>query len=54
MTSCDFSKLYPVTLGLNRRFPDGNKPFKMMTRLLKESCTVQVAIYCGICFYVCP
>ncbi len=37
MTTCDFSKLYPVTLGLNRRFPEGNEPFKMMTRLLEES-----------------
>ncbi len=37
MTSCDFSKLYPVTLGLNRRFPQGNEPFQIMTRLLEES-----------------
>jgi len=36
MTPCDFSKLYPVTIGLNRRFPEGNDPFKMMTRLLEE------------------
>ncbi len=30
-------KLYAVTLGLNRRFPNGNDPFQMMTRLLEES-----------------
>jgi hypothetical protein len=35
MTCCDFSKLYLVTLGLNRRFPEGDEPFKMMTRLLE-------------------
>ena len=29
-------KLYAITLGLNRRFPDGNDPFQMMTRLLEE------------------
>lgn len=30
-------KLYPITHGLNRRFPNGNDPFQMMTRLLEES-----------------
>ncbi len=30
-------KLYAVTLGLNRRFPKGNDPFQIMTRLLEES-----------------
>jgi NTP pyrophosphatase (non-canonical NTP hydrolase) len=30
-------KLYAVTRGLNRRFPAGNDPFKIMTRLLEES-----------------
>lgn len=30
-------KLYAVTLGLNRRFPGGNEPFQIMTRLLEES-----------------
>lgn len=30
-------KLYAITQGLNRRFPDGNNPFQMMTRLLEES-----------------
>lgn len=30
-------KLYPITQGLNRRFPDGNDPFQIMTRLLEES-----------------
>ena len=29
-------KLYAITLGLNRRFPDENDPFQMMTRLLEE------------------
>jgi len=29
-------KLYAVTRGLNRRFPEGNNPFQMMTRLLEE------------------
>jgi len=29
-------KLYAVTQGLNRRFPNGNDPFQMMTRLLEE------------------
>lgn len=33
----NLEKLYAVTHGLNRRFPDGNDPFKMMTRLLEES-----------------
>lgn len=30
------NKLYAITHGLNRRFPDGNDPFQMMTRLLEE------------------
>jgi|GEM_PF-108924 len=29
-------KLLVITEGLNRRFPDGNDPFQMMTRLLEE------------------
>jgi NTP pyrophosphatase (non-canonical NTP hydrolase) len=29
-------KLQAVTQGLTRRFPDGNSPFQMMTRLLEE------------------
>lgn len=29
-------KLYAITHGLNRRFPDGNDPFQIMTRLLEE------------------
>lgn len=33
----NFSKLYAITHGLNRRFPTGNTPFQMMTRLLEES-----------------
>lgn len=32
-----FTKLYAITHGLNRRFPNGNDPFQMMTRLLEES-----------------
>ena len=32
-----FEKLYAITGGLNRRFPHGNDPFQMMTRLLEES-----------------
>lgn len=32
-----FHKLYAITHGLNRRFPNGNDPFQMMTRLLEES-----------------
>ena len=30
-------KLYAVTRGYNRRFPEGADPFQMMTRLLEES-----------------
>jgi NTP pyrophosphatase (non-canonical NTP hydrolase) len=30
-------KLYAITNGLNLRFPNGNDPFQMMTRLLEES-----------------
>jgi NTP pyrophosphatase (non-canonical NTP hydrolase) len=30
-------KLYAITVGINRRFPEGNDPFKIMTRLLEES-----------------
>jgi len=33
----NLEKLYAVTHGLNRRFPNGNEPFQMMTRLLEES-----------------
>ena len=29
-------KLEAVSAGLNRRFPNGNEPFQMMTRLLEE------------------
>ena len=29
-------KLFAITRGLNHRFPDGNDPFQMMTRLLEE------------------
>lgn len=29
-------KLLAITHGLNRRFPNGNNPFQMMTRLLEE------------------
>lgn len=29
-------KLYAITHGLNRRFPEGNDPFQIMTRLLEE------------------
>lgn len=32
-----FQKLYAITHGLDRRFPNGNDPFQMMTRLLEES-----------------
>ncbi len=30
-------KLFAMTHGLNRRFPDGNHPFQIMTHLLEES-----------------
>jgi NTP pyrophosphatase (non-canonical NTP hydrolase) len=30
-------KLYAIMRGLNRRFPKGNDPFQIMTRLLEES-----------------
>ncbi len=30
-------KLYALTHALNTRFPAGNEPFQMMTRLLEES-----------------
>jgi NTP pyrophosphatase (non-canonical NTP hydrolase) len=30
-------KLYAVSRGYNRRFPEGVDPFQMMTRLLEES-----------------
>ncbi|MGB8984597.1 MAG: hypothetical protein WCC12_22210 [Anaerolineales bacterium] len=30
-------ELYAVTRGLNRRFPDGNHPYQIMTGLLEES-----------------
>ncbi len=29
-------KLYAITDGLDRRFPDGNHPFQVMARLLEE------------------
>ena len=29
-------KLFAIARGLNHRFPDGNDPFQMMTRLLEE------------------
>ena len=29
-------KLVPITKGLNRRFPDGDDPFQIATRLLEE------------------
>jgi NTP pyrophosphatase (non-canonical NTP hydrolase) len=32
-----FEKLLVITDGLNRRFPKGNDPFQIMTRLLEES-----------------
>jgi NTP pyrophosphatase (non-canonical NTP hydrolase) len=35
--SMTLEKLYAITRGLDRRFPDGNDPFQMMTRLLEES-----------------
>lgn len=28
--------LWQITEGLNHRFPDGNEPFQIMTRLLEE------------------
>lgn len=31
------AKLFCITAGLNRRFPDGNLPFQIMTRLLEEA-----------------
>jgi NTP pyrophosphatase (non-canonical NTP hydrolase) len=34
--SMKLDKLYALTQGLNRRFPNGNEPFQMMTRLLEE------------------
>ncbi|HAE59667.1 MAG TPA: hypothetical protein DCG54_09230 [Anaerolineae bacterium] len=30
------NKLHAITIGLNRRFPEGNEPFQMITRLLEE------------------
>jgi len=35
--SMNLEKLYAITHGLNRRFPEGNDPFQIMTRLLEES-----------------
>lgn len=29
-------KIIPITKGLNRRFPNGNHPFQIATRLLEE------------------
>ena len=31
-----FSKALIVAKGMNRRFPDGNSPYEIMTRLLEE------------------
>lgn len=31
------NKLYTICHALNRRYPDGNDPFQIMTRLLEES-----------------
>jgi NTP pyrophosphatase (non-canonical NTP hydrolase) len=30
-------QLFAITRGLNRRYPQGNDPFQIMTRLLEES-----------------
>lgn len=32
-----FEKLYHIVDGLNRRFPDGNEPFQIITRLCEEA-----------------
>lgn len=32
----NIDKLLPIAKGLGRRFPDGNSPYQMMTRLLEE------------------
>ncbi len=32
-----WQKLLCITKGLNRRFPNGNHPYQIMTRLLEES-----------------
>ena len=32
----DFDQLQAVARGFSRRFPEGNDPFRMMTRLLEE------------------
>jgi NTP pyrophosphatase (non-canonical NTP hydrolase) len=32
----DFEQLRAVARGFSRRFPEGNDPFRMMTRLLEE------------------
>ncbi len=38
MTNHDyFEKLYQIVDGLNRRFPDGNEPFQIITRLCEEA-----------------
>ncbi len=29
-------KVFAIARGMNRRFPDGNTPFRIMTRLLEE------------------
>jgi NTP pyrophosphatase (non-canonical NTP hydrolase) len=34
--SMTLDKLYAITFGLNRRYPSGNHPFQIMTRLLEE------------------
>src|SRR5579884_1474691 len=37
-TTTDYlQRLYAIVDGLNRRFPDGNDPFQMMTRLCEEA-----------------
>jgi len=33
----NLEKPYAITNGLNKRFPEGNEPFQIMTRLLEES-----------------
>lgn len=33
----DFEKLYQIVDGLNHRFPDGNDPFQIITRLCEEA-----------------
>jgi NTP pyrophosphatase (non-canonical NTP hydrolase) len=35
--SMSMEKLWAITQGVNRRFPNGNHPFQIMARLLEES-----------------